>query len=94
MALTPETLPRHELVGLHAAVVDATDDSRVGIAGEIVAETTKTLALRGDRVWHVPKADVTLVVTLPSGEEVTIEGDVLVARPARRTEQERDSTWR
>jgi ribonuclease P protein subunit POP4 len=139
MTLAPGTLPRHELVGLQAEVVEAADREMVGIAGEIVTETTKTLAIEGsrvgrpsgaqpneeavsarpngerprngeaatersegaveseraaDRVWHVPKADVTLVITLPSGEAVTVEGDVLVARPARRTEDIGDTQWR
>jgi ribonuclease P protein subunit POP4 len=95
MSPTPETLPRHELVGLRAAVVEAADPSRVGIAGEVVSETTKTLAIEGaERVWTVPKADATFVIDLPSGQAVTVEGDRLVARPARRSEQEADSTWR
>ena len=95
MALAPETLPRHELVGLQAEVVEAADPTQVGIAGEIVTETTRTLAIQGvDRVWHVPKADVTLSIDLPSGESVEVAGDVLVARPARRTEQTGDSQWR
>ena len=95
MALAPETVPRHELVGLHAAVVEATDPARVGTAGEVVAETTQTLTIEGsDRVRDVPKADVTLTVDLPSGAAVTVDGDRLVARPARRTETTGDSRWR
>jgi len=43
MTVTPETLPRHELVGLHARVVESTDPSRVGIEGEVVRETMRTL---------------------------------------------------
>ena len=42
MALTPETLPRHELNGLTVAVVDASNPDLVGIAGRIVVETTNT----------------------------------------------------
>ncbi|NGM69461.1 ribonuclease P protein component 1 [Natronolimnobius sp. AArcel1] len=45
MALTPETLPRHELNGLPVRVVESTDDSRVGISGRVVIETTKTLSI-------------------------------------------------
>ncbi|AEH35660.1 ribonuclease P protein component 1 [Halopiger xanaduensis] len=64
MALTPETLPRHELNGLPVRVVESTDDSRVGIAGRVVIETTKTLSIeiRNDgesRVITVPKSGST-----------------------------------
>ncbi|MFC7167713.1 ribonuclease P protein component 1 [Halospeciosus flavus] len=43
MALTPETLPRHELAGLHVRVVESTDPSKVGIEGTVVEETMRTL---------------------------------------------------
>jgi ribonuclease P protein subunit POP4 len=45
MPLTPESLPRHELVGLDAEVVSADSEDFVGIAGEVVTETTKTLGI-------------------------------------------------
>jgi ribonuclease P protein subunit POP4 len=122
MPLTPETLPRHELVGLDAEVVSASNSDLVGIAGEVVTETTKTLGIEGAesgsaegasgfspraqsrsqaggeaRVFHVPKADATFEFELVRGDTVqvvTVEGEKLVARPARRTEQTGDSQWR
>ena len=42
MALTPETLPRHELNGLRVEVVDASNPDLVGIAGRVVVETMQT----------------------------------------------------
>ncbi|MCU4752884.1 ribonuclease P protein component 1 [Halobacteria archaeon AArc-curdl1] len=45
MALTPETLPRHELNGLPVRVVDSDDADRIGIMGRVVLETTKTLSI-------------------------------------------------
>jgi len=95
MPLTPETLPRHELVGLDCEVVAASNPDVVGIGGSVVVETTQTLAVEGaDRVWHVPKADATFAFDLPSGETVRVEGGRLVSRPARRTENTGDSQWR
>jgi len=66
MPLTPETLPRHELNGLHARVVEAPNPDLVGIEGRVVVETANTLHLdsvpageRSDsgesRVRQVPK---------------------------------------
>jgi ribonuclease P protein subunit POP4 len=94
MAITPRTLVRHELVGLAVEVVDAENPDLVGIAGRIVDETTQTLRVEGpDRVRTVPKAAATLVFELPDAEPVTVEGDRLVARPARRTENAGGSIW-
>ncbi|WP_436344123.1 ribonuclease P protein component 1 [Natronorubrum sp. FCH18a] len=64
MALTPETLPRHELNGLPVRVVESDDASRVGLEGRVVIETTNTLSIevRNDgesRVLMVPKSGST-----------------------------------
>ncbi|PSP80203.1 ribonuclease P [Halobacteriales archaeon QS_1_68_20] len=66
MPLTPETLPRHELVGLRVEVVDAATPDLVGIDGRVVRETTRTLDVRGEesRVRTVPKPGTTFQFTL------------------------------
>jgi ribonuclease P protein subunit POP4 len=95
MPLTPETLVRHELVGLDVEVVDAPNGDAVGISGSVVMETTEMLTIeRADRVWHVPKDDATFVFDLPSEQSVRVDGERLVARPARRTANAGDSKWR
>jgi len=66
MALTPETLLRHELVGLHARVADSTNPDTVGISGRVVSETMRTLTLEGDRVWQLPKQGTTFEFALPN----------------------------
>ncbi|QPV63261.1 ribonuclease P protein component 1 [Halosimplex litoreum] len=93
--LTPETLTRHELVGLSARVRASDNPDLLGIEGRVVAETTNTLGIeRASRVATVPKAGTTFEFELASGELVTVEGRRLVARPARRTEKSGDSKWR
>ena len=100
MALTPETLPRHELVGLDVEVVSASNPDLVGTAGEVIKETTQTLGIEHEqtsgasRVATVPKDGATFAFALPDGTTVTVEGGRIVARPARRTEQTGDSQWR
>lgn len=110
MARTPESLVRHELVGLSVRVTAADNDDLVGLTGEVVAETTQMLGIEtdsgrpadrpqasgadGDRVSHVPKDGTTFTFVLPSGEEVDVEGRRLVGRPARRTENTGAHTWR
>jgi len=131
MSLSPETLPRHELVGLHVRVAESSDPTRVGIEGRVVRETMRTVVVRtesGERV--VPKAGSTLEFRLddePSTSRpdrtdeaaaglkaagtasepvsgtthtagdgvayVTVDGAMLLSRPARRTESGVDSKW-
>ncbi len=101
--LTPERLPRHELIGLSAAVVAAADEGFVGIDGRVVAETTRTLSIESRagavRVRQVPKAGTTFEFDLAGTPDATddvvrVAGDRLEARPARRTETTGDTQWR
>jgi ribonuclease P protein subunit POP4 len=110
MPLTPETLPRHELAGLRVRVAAADNPDLVGIEGTVVAETTQTLTVEEEgegsdrarrqhqrqrqRQRQVPKAGTTFEFELPGGDHAVVEGDRLVARPARRTEHRGDSQWR
>jgi ribonuclease P protein subunit POP4 len=121
MALTPETLPRHELVGLPVGVVGSTDPSRVGIEGRVVEETTQTVSIEtaDSGVKRVPKAGTEFefwltdeaaasaegagtdvepaAVAGTAGEataSVTVDGAVLLSRPARRTENGAGNQWR
>ena len=60
MALTPETIVRHELNGLCVRVVEAANADLIGIEGRVVAETTNTLHIEctqrdEDQVKQVPK---------------------------------------
>ena len=48
MALTPETLIKHELNGLRVEVVEAANPDLVGIAGRVVIETMRTLHVDRD----------------------------------------------
>jgi ribonuclease P protein subunit POP4 len=72
MALTPETLIRHELNGLRVEVVEASNPDLVGIAGRIVVETMQTLHVdTGTRVCQVPKQGATLQFEIPSTDPDT-----------------------
>ena len=68
--ISPDTLTRHELVGLPVRVADAASDAHVGIAGRVLSETFGTLVVRtgsGDK--RVPKSGATFefaVVDVPT----------------------------
>lgn len=94
MALTPETLPRHELIGLMVTVEDAHNVDLVGIEGRVHGETTNTLIVSDEgETRQVPKPGTTFRFTLPDTTTVDVAGDRLVARPARRTETRGASPW-
>ena len=109
-ALTAGTLARHELCGLHVRVAEAKNRSLAGIEGRIVRETENTLLVETNgRTKQVPKAGATFEFVLAdcsvapaditydpesAAAYVTIEGERLVANPARRTETTGDSKWR
>jgi ribonuclease P protein subunit POP4 len=66
MALTPETLLRHELNGLCVRVVESTNPDAVGISGRVVSETMRTLVVSdGSRERRVPKRGTTFEFALP-----------------------------
>ena len=91
--MTPESLVRHELAGLDVEVVESPNPDLVGIAGRVVDETTNTvLVATGDGVKRVPKAETTFRFRLQEAD-VVVDGDRLVARPARRTESNGGSLW-
>lgn len=91
--MTPESLVRHELAGLDVEVVDSPDPGLVGIAGRVEDETMRTLLVAtGEGVKQVPKAAATFRFAVDE-TRVLVDGERLVARPARRTEANGGSLW-
>lgn len=85
MRRTPRNIARHELVGLEAKVLDSSNPCQRGIKGRIVYETMHTVVLEGSEGRKVvPKRGAKILLTLPSGERVVVEGSVLVGRPEDR----------
>ena len=79
MPLTPETLPRHELVGLPVRVADAPNPDLVGIEGRVVRETMRTLVVGDEsagasRARMVPKPGSTFEFALTDETAAAREG--------------------
>lgn len=93
MALTPETIARHELNGLCVRVVAADSSDYVGIGGRVVSESKKTLSIRDGRDKQVPKSGTTFEFSLPTDEaEDPRKGIETAEKPARASEHDGDST--
>lgn len=90
MPVTPENLPKHELIGLECEVVGSTDEGQVGIKGEVLDETGSTLRIE-DR--KVEKKNSIFQFTLPSREKVKLEGKLIAEKPEERIGMKLPSKW-
>jgi ribonuclease P protein subunit POP4 len=92
--ILPENLSRHELIGLEAQIVAASNPSLIGISGHIVDETMKTFQIENHgQTQMVPKSGTTFEVKLPDGTYAVVEGKYLISRPSRRTQKAGGSIW-
>ncbi len=90
MPITPENLPRHELIGLKAEVVESEDENQTGIKGEVLDETQNTLRIRDKQV---EKKISVFRFTLPSGEKVKVDGELIAKRPEERVDMKLPGKW-
>lgn len=85
MPITKRNVLKHELIGLEARVVNSSDQNLIGTYGTIIDETKDMLVInQAGKPKIVQKATSTFRISLPSGEEVDVDGAKLVARPEDR----------
>ncbi|MDK2974232.1 MAG: ribonuclease protein subunit [Methanofollis sp.] len=83
--IAPQTLLRHELIGLAVSLVKAGNPTHVGISGRIVDETRNMLViLARDGEKRVEKKGSVFLFTLPDGARAEVDGSALVAQPEKR----------
>lgn len=83
MPILPKNILFHELVGLHVMMFQPACKSLEGLDGTIVDETANMVVVRrGDgRLARVLKKHNTFNITLPSGKQLLVPGDLLIGRP-------------
>lgn len=85
MPITKSNILRHEWIGLKARVIQSTDPGLRDREGIIVDETKRTIVLEeGKRKIVVPKEISVFRITLPTGEEVEVDGRKIIMRPEER----------
>ncbi len=85
---TKENLIAHELIGLECRVVDSSDTSLHDIEGRVVQETTHTLIIETENgEKQIVKNNAVFEFTLPSGDEVRIDGGEIDMNPVERTKR-------
>jgi len=94
--LLPESLARHELIGLEVMVEDSLDPGLIGLSGEVVDETRNTFLLETERgIKRIAKANTSLIFTLPEGQRVKVAGSVLISQPENRiTKRMQRTRWK
>jgi len=94
--LVPESLARHELIGLEVLVEDSFDPGLIGLRGQVVDETRNTFLLETERgIKRIAKANTSLIFTLPEGQRVKIAGSVLISQPENRISKRMQRTrWK
>lgn len=85
MNLSPESLARHELIGLDVLVESSSEPGIVGLRAQVVDETRNTFLLETLRkVVRIPKKNTSLIFLLPNGQKVRVAGSILISQPENR----------
>ncbi len=88
MGRSAKNLVLHELIGLTARVVHATDPALVGLEGRVVDETMHLIVIqtpRGEK--RVQKRSAVFAFYAPDGSVVVVDGRILEVRPEERTKK-------
>ena len=90
MPITPENLPKHELIGLHTEVIESSNEDYIGLSGEVINETKNTLNIEGKTV---EKKICRFLFKIPEGEKVELDGGLINKRPEERVKMKLPSKW-
>ena len=95
--ITPENIHRHELIGLKIEIIQSTDNQMLGMNGLVVDETKNLLTIESsendsNRV-RIPKKDCVFRFSLPSGEQVDVDGCLLKLKPENRLKNIMRKRW-
>ncbi len=85
MKITPENIEFHELIGLQARIVKASNPTLMGISGKIIDESKNTLKLiTQDLIKIIPKKSSFFVFRLPDNTRIKIHGSLILGKPEDR----------
>jgi ribonuclease P protein subunit POP4 len=83
--ITPKNILSHELVGLHATILDSPQTSIIGMSGTIVYETKNMLNMKTERgIKKISKTSVKKMRLLLPLNACFIRGRSLIGRPEDR----------
>jgi ribonuclease P protein subunit POP4 len=84
--ISPNNIHQHELIGLNVTIITATDKQLLGLTGQVIDESKNLLTIELEQKKRVKilKKDCTFRFTLPSGEKVDVEGQIIKDKPENR----------
>jgi ribonuclease P protein subunit POP4 len=83
---SPENILSHEIIGLHAKIVESTDPTIMGVHGSIVFETRNTISIRTDSsIKQIAKKVAKKIELNTHSGACFISGSSLIGRPEDRT---------
>jgi len=94
--LNPESLARHELIGLEVLIETSSNPSQIGLKAQVVDETRNTFLLETKaKVLRLAKRNTSLIFTLPDGQNVRVYGSILISEPENRISKRMQRTrWK
>ncbi len=88
MTITSDTILAHEWIGLHVTITESPDPGHRGLQGIVRDETKNTIRIEArGHLLTIPKAGTRFVTTLPTGENLAVQGDKLRFRPEDRVKK-------
>ncbi|MBK5113028.1 MAG: ribonuclease P protein component 1 [Candidatus Heimdallarchaeota archaeon] len=95
--ITPENIHRHELIGLKLEIIQSTDKQMIGMNGLVVDETKNLLVIDSSKTdsyrVKIPKKDCIFRFSLPSGDQVDVDGSLLKLKPENRLKNVMRKRW-
>lgn len=82
--ITAQNLVNHELIGLHAHIVDSTNPSAIGLNGEIINETKSTLVLQTATGQKMIQKQHNKWKFALGSQDIIIDGSLISKRPEDR----------
>ncbi len=82
--ITPDNIFRHELVGLHAVIVNATNSQMIGISGTVIDETKSMLILDTKSGTKMIPKNTSKWRFDVAGRHIHINGEQITKRSAER----------
>ena len=93
MTITSSNLSAHEFVGLKLSITSSPDPTTIGISGIVRDETRNMVTIQvRDRFLRIPKDGSKLTFSLPSGDNVVLDGSNIRFRPEDRIKR-RPAKW-
>ncbi len=82
----------HELIGLEAEVIADSNPCNVGVRGQVIDESMKTLVIRQVTPKRIAKRNAVFKINL-DGAAVKVEGRALAGRPEDRVKKTVKRKW-